>query len=235
MPVSSNYDEYDKKYCYPGTNVLKNNLNIKNQNELNHAERELTSLRIYELEMHPIKGNFDLKHLQAIHKYIFQDLYDWAGKIRQVDISKGNVFCNFHFINNYGDDIFKKLQKEHYLLNLPRDKFCERLAYFFSEINALHPFREGNGRSQREFIKTLSYAAGYELDFTKVTKELMIEASHKAFYCDYSSMVRMFQNISSSISYKDQFQFISNVIPQNSNFRKEFNQFVKASEYENNY
>lgn len=227
MPFPQKYEESDNKYCYPGTNILINKLNIKNQKELEYAERELTALRIYDLEMHPVKGNFDLKHLQAIHRYIFQDLYDWAGEIRQVDISKGNLFCKFQFIKGYGDDIFKKLQKEKYLLNLPKEMFCERLAYYFSEINALHPFREGNGRTQREFIKTLSYAAGYEINYASVTEEEMIEVSHKAFHCDYSGIENLLRRISSPISYKEQQQFIDYITPEKNNLRTNFKQICK--------
>jgi len=212
----------DKIYCYPGSDVLINKLDIKTEETLNQAERELTSLRIYELEVHIVKGNFDLKHLQDIHKYIFQDLYEWAGKIRTVDISKGNLFCNFQFIPSYSDDIFSKLQKDKYLLNTPKDKIIEKLAYYFSEINALHPFREGNGRTQREYIKLLAYAAGYQLDFSGISQNEMIEASHKAFYCDYTSMQNIFTKIISKIPVIDQQSYIEYITPHNSLLRKEY-------------
>ena len=85
----------------------------------------------------------DIKHLQAIHRYIFQDVYDWAGKVRTVDIAKGNMFCNVRFISGQADEIFTKLKEEKYLAGLDEETFIKRLAYYFSEINALHPFREG--------------------------------------------------------------------------------------------
>ncbi len=110
-------------------------------------------VRILELLNNPVKGTFDLKHLQAIHAYIFQDVYDWAGELRKVDISKGFMFCNFLFISEQAEEIFGKLKAENYLHGLKEDDFIVRLAYYFSEINALHLFREGNGRSQREFIR----------------------------------------------------------------------------------
>lgn len=211
----------DKKYCYPGTDILINKLGIKIGETLNQAERELTSLRIYELEVHPIKGNFDLKHLQDIHRYIFQDLYDWAGEIRTVDISKGNMFCNFQFISSYSEDIFYKLQKDKYLINTPKEKIIDKLAYYFSEINALHPFREGNGRTQREYTKLLACVAGYQLDFSGISQNEMIEASHKAFRCDYASMQNIFSRITSKISVREQQCYIEYIVPHNSLLKKE--------------
>ena len=77
-------------------------------------------------------------------------------KVRTVDIAKGNMFCNVRFISSQADVIFSGLKEEHYLAGLDEDMFIKRLAYYFSEINALHPFREGNGRSQREFIRSLA-------------------------------------------------------------------------------
>lgn len=105
--------------------------------------------------------------MQAIHAYIFQDVYDWAGKIRTVDIAKGNTFCNVRFISSQADAIFSKLKEEYYLAGLEEYMFTKRLAYYFSEINALHPFREGNGHSQREFIRSLALKNGYLIYFEK--------------------------------------------------------------------
>ena len=80
-------------YCYKGTNVLINKLNITNDEELYNAEMELVSLRIYELNEKPLKGNFDFKYLKNIHKYLFQDVYRWAGEIRNCNIAKQDLFC----------------------------------------------------------------------------------------------------------------------------------------------
>ncbi len=89
----------DHIYCYPNSDVLINKLNIRDNDILSEAERRLTMLRISDLIDNPIKGEFDLKHLQTIHKYIFQDIYDWAGEIRTVDIAKQNMFCKVQYIN----------------------------------------------------------------------------------------------------------------------------------------
>ena len=100
----------DTKYCYPDSNVLINKLDIRDLDKLHVFERKLTMLRLLELMDKPINGKFDFKHLQAIHKYIFQDIYDWAGKVRTVDIAKGNMFCNVRFIDSQADEIFRSLR-----------------------------------------------------------------------------------------------------------------------------
>lgn len=181
----------DTKYCYPDSDVLVNKLDIRDPNKLQIFERKLTMLRLLELIDKPIEGKFDLKHLQAIHAYIFQDVYDWEGKIRTVDIAKGNTFCNVRFISSQADVIFSKLKEEYYLAGLEEYMFTKRLAYYFSEINALHPFRKGNGRSQREFIRSLALKNGYLIYFEKASKEEMLIASKKSFMFDYEDMEKI--------------------------------------------
>lgn len=181
----------DRIYCYPNSDVLINKLNIKEQEKLHIFERKLTMLRLIELIDKPIKGNFDFKHLQNIHQYIFQDLYDWAGEVRKIDIAKGNMFCNVKFIDTQAKEIFDKLKKEKYLEGLSEDDFIKKLAYFFSEINALHPFREGNGRSQREFFRSLAIKNGYVISFSNISENEMLEASQKSFLCEYGAMEKL--------------------------------------------
>lgn len=181
----------DTVYCYrdipnPEENVLINKFGIKNKQVLRDAETELTVIRIHELEINPLKGHFDLTHLQDIHQYIFQDVYDWAGKLRTVDIEKGNMFCHCEYIPSYSESIFSELKGKHYLKK--SENIAADLAYFLCELNALHPFREGNGRSQREFIRELALYNGYRLSYSGISQDEMIEASKKGFLCDYSTM-----------------------------------------------
>lgn len=182
----------DRIYCYPDSDVLINKMGIRDMERLRQMEKRLTMLRILELVDSPIQGKFDLRHLQLIHEYIFQDVYVWAGKIRKVDIAKGNMFCNVKFIESQAEEIFGKLREENYLSGLGEEEFSVRLAYYFSEINALHPFREGNGRSQREFIRTLTLHNGYVINFAKVSREEMIKASESSFLCEYTEMEKLF-------------------------------------------
>ena len=179
-------------YCYPDTDVLKNKLDIREQEKLQRFERKLTMLRLMELLENPIEGDFDLKHLQAIHRYIFQDIYEWAGEIRTVDIAKGNMFCNVRFLSSQADEIFGRLKGDNYLEGLTREEFVKKIAFYFSEINALHPFREGNGRCQREFIRSLAIRNGYLIKFANVDAEEMLTASRDSFLCDYMAMERLF-------------------------------------------
>lgn len=185
----------DKIYCYPNSDVLINKLNIHDSDKLREAERKLTMLRLMDLLEKPVTGKFDFEHLRNIHKYIFQDIYSWAGKIRTVDIAKSNMFCKVQFIEMQASELFRKLQNDDYLKRLPKEKFVEKAAYYFSEINALHPFREGNGRTQRELIRQLAYESGYILHFAVISEKEMVEASIDSFICDYKKMKTLFTKI----------------------------------------
>lgn len=185
----------DKVYCYPDSEVLVNKLNIRDIDRLHEAERRLTMLRLDDLLNNPIKGNFDLKHLQSIHKYLFQDFYEWAGKIRIVDIAKSNMFCKVQFINAQANEIFCSLKSDNFLSGISREEFVKKSAYYFSEINALHPFREGNGRAQREFIRELALHQGYSVYFADIGESEMLNASITSFICDYEKMERLFDKV----------------------------------------
>ena len=192
------YDyEWDVEYCYLDSNVLINKLNITNNDDLSVAEREITSIKLAYAKQNRIKGNFDLKHMQKIHKFLFEDIYSWAGKLRHVNISKGNQFCLAQNLERYAEDVFLKLKAENYLVN--SENVPERLAYYLSEINVLHPFREGNGRTQRLFIEYLALNAGYRVDFSDVTPEEMIIASAESFACNYEKINSMFERITHKI------------------------------------
>ena len=180
----SRYDA-DDTYCYPGTDVLRNKSEITNAEDLDAYEGELSTLRSIEILENPIAGQFDLAHLQRIHLALFQDVYEWAGKIRTVDISRGNSrFANVRFIESAASDIFNKLARENWLRGLDADTLSKRLAHYLSEINALHPFREGNGRVQRIFISQLSQSAGYQLDYSDLEQEQIYRAMELAFNGD---------------------------------------------------
>ena len=167
---------------YPKTNCLVNNLGINNWDLLQEAERNLTGFRMIEQWRDPLPGKFDFKHLKAIHYAIFQDIFAWAGKERTTNIGKGDQwFCLVENIESYQQEIFNRLKKENYFLGLEPDKFANKAAKFLSDLNALHPFREGNGRTQREFLRCLILNAGYQLDLSDITQEYMIFASRESF------------------------------------------------------
>lgn len=220
-----NYYEYewDSYYCYPNCFILKNKLNIKDEDLLEEAERQITAVKILDIKMHPVKGDLNFSHLVNIHKYIFEDIYNWAGEARSVNITKGSQFCNYLFINNMAEEIFSKLQKEKFLIGLPKDELIIRLSYYLGELNAMHPFREGNGRTQRVFIEYLAQTAGYYVDFSKVSSKEMIEASADSFVCNYNKMNNMFREIIEPIANDDQQEFISSMSLRNGILIKTFN------------
>jgi cell filamentation protein len=177
----SRYDGSDA-YVYPGTEVLRNKADIHGQAALDAFEADVSAVRMLELINNPIQGVFDLKHLCAIHRYLFQDVYDWAGEIRTVDISRGaSRFANFGLIESYLDPQLQGLAKENFLRGIEPDRFVARLAYYMGEINAAHPFREGNGRVQRLFCAQLAEQAGYFIDFETVDQTRMYDVMIASF------------------------------------------------------
>lgn len=205
--------ERDSKYCYPHSFILINKLEITDKDALNEAEREITSTRISQLKEHPVKGRFDLKHLQAIHRFIFQDIYDWAGELRTVNIAKGNQFCNCMYLESGFGSVYKQLESDHFLIGIDPDSVCEKLAYYLGELNVVHPFREGNGRAQRAYMESLALVSGYHIDFSNITSHDMIEASADAFNCNYSKMTAIFEKITTPVSTDEQLQHIREIIP----------------------
>lgn len=169
--------------------VLKNYLGIKDQYKLEAAERDITSYKESIFKDNPIKGKFDLKHLQDIHKYLFGDIYPFAGKIRDGYLQKGQQdFTMGYRIIPQAEKLFTQLKNEQFLRKTDPEKIAGRLAYYMGEINAIHPFREGNGRTQRIFISQLAKEAGFELTFSKSTQEEMVNASIQAHRCDYKGL-----------------------------------------------
>ena len=171
----------DNKYCYPDSDVLINKLNIKDERRLFDAEKKLSFVRLQELQNNPVKGKFDFKHLLDIHKYIFQDIYVWAGKTRTVEISKGNSFCTVACINSYAESVFNKYFPQCYENKDDLEKFLKVFAENYADVNALHPFREGNGRTQREFARLVCEKCGYVFDLSCTTHEEMLRASQISF------------------------------------------------------
>ena len=168
------------KYCYPNSNVLINNFNIQNQENLNKAERNITALMLLKLQTSPIpEANklFSVEYFTDLHKQVFEHIYPFAGKIRNENMIKGNTpFCRPEFIYNYLNMLFEKMFEDVKKIKTKED-IITFLAYYYSEINIVHPFREGNGRIMREFLrqvveflnKVLNF--NLELDFSNVTEE----------------------------------------------------------------
>ena len=164
--MRDNYQYVDPDYTYtdPATGLLRNKENIDNSQLLTVFESMKCSKRLEELAKNPIKIE-NSSSLLDIHRYLFQDIYEWAGQKRTVEISKqGKPF----FITTYFDKGFAYIDTliAEYRKVDPSDKagLAVHLANLLDSINYLHPFREGNGRTQREFLRTLALEKGYTLN-----------------------------------------------------------------------
>jgi cell filamentation protein len=164
-------------YSDPVTGVLYNKLGLGSAADLESAEREITHAALILLDESPVAPGYDLPHLREIHTRIFGDIYEWAGQIRTVTIAKGAVFCLPQYIDSSAAVIFGELHGEDCLRGLCRDAFVRRLAYYLGEVNALHPFREGNGRAQRAFFGQLARDAGFTLAWQHLDPVRNVDAS----------------------------------------------------------
>lgn len=167
--------------CYEGTTCLINKLGIKDDKKLSLIEGQITFAKGSELERKPIEGKFDFEHYKAIHKYLFDEIYEWAGKIRNVNISKkGTSFVKANEIEQLANACFTRLKSENYFKGQDFDTFISNIVDFYCVTNMLHPFREGNGRTQRIFISQLVRYAGYDINFSTINSDDLILATIQA-------------------------------------------------------
>jgi cell filamentation protein len=171
--------------------VLRNRLGITDREELARAEAVLTASRLYDLQRTRLPGRYDLAHLQAFHRVIFGDVYDWAGELRTVSIGKGGLFCLPQHIVSFADEVFGRLARAGYLRGLERAAFIAQLTELLADINALHPFREGNGRTQRAFLAQLARDAGYRIRWAAMDPAVNVHASRAALAGDSSLLHEM--------------------------------------------
>ncbi len=167
--------------CYPGTRVLINKLGITDEKELNEVEGMLTYKRSCELFEEKLKPGFDFSDYKELHYRLFGELYDWAGKVRTISISKmKTVFTAPEKIEDMGVRIFARLKKEKYFAGYKRAEFVAEIADLYNSLNRLHPFREGNGRTQRAFMVQLIRGAGYDISYNAVNSETLMIGSIQA-------------------------------------------------------
>jgi cell filamentation protein len=175
-------------YVYPGTDVLRNKFNIRDADRLRVVEANVTGPKIAELRHHRLDGRYDLAHLRRFHREIFSSLYPWAGEIRSVYIAKAQLFAAPQYITPYLGDQLARLGAENHLRGLDQSQFVERATYYLAEVNAVHPFREGNGRTQRAFFGQLAHDAGYEIAWDRLDPDRNIEASIASLDGDNSKL-----------------------------------------------
>jgi cell filamentation protein len=183
-------------YLIHGSDVLKNKLGLVTTEALDLAEARIVSVRA--LQEFPT-GNFDRKHLLAHHDQLFSAIYPWAGKVRSVSISKGVYrFESPERITPELDRILNRLKANQFLGGLALGDFCEYAAQYYSDLNVVHPFREGNGRTQRRFFEQLALRAGYQLNWEQVPAHHMIEASIRGWEQDVRPMQALFRAVTTA-------------------------------------
>ena len=182
--------------CYPGTTVLVNKLNIHDQKELDIVEKQITLLRAVQAEQNMSFDKPDLNFYLSIHRFLFEDIYEWAGTFRTVNISKkGTVFCKSDQIKETCILKFQRLTEHNYFADLDTPDFISEVADFYNEMNLLHPFREGNGRTLRLFITLLVRNSKRNISFADVDPDILMIATIQAAHGDISMLKNVFEDI----------------------------------------
>lgn len=169
----------DPDYCYPPDfTVLRNKLGIRDAPTLEAAERRFIAQRL--LEAVPT-GDFDLDHLRAIHQHLFQDVYEWAGEVRTVEIAKsGSVFQPRRFIETGMANVHRRIVAAAYFRGTSPERFADGAGPILGDVNHVHPFREGNGRTQLQYLKQLAERAGHGIDLTRLDRDAWMDASRRS-------------------------------------------------------
>jgi cell filamentation protein len=174
--------------CPPDFVVLRNKLDFRDADQLALVEAVLVSQRI--AEGIP-SGGFDLAHLKAIHRHLFQDVYEWAGQIRTVEISKGgNRFQFRRYIETGMADVDRRLLQRNFLKGLDAETFSREAGPIIGDVNYVHPFRDGNGRVQVLYLEQLANRAGHRLDLTRIDKDAWIAASSRSHFGNYDALAK---------------------------------------------
>lgn len=166
-------------YCYPDSTVLKNIPDLRDQTALDAFEAVSTAQRSDEALP---TGRLSVTHYCAIHRHLFQDVYRWAGRFRTVRIGKdGNMFCFPEHIRREMRSLFSSLRQQHYLRDRTPEEFAKGAADFLADLNAIHPFRDGNGRAQVAFMALLAHQAGHGLQFDRLDPDSFLSAMIVSF------------------------------------------------------
>lgn len=177
--IGDRYQTIDDPACYPGTQILKNIPDLRDAAELEAFEIEMVALRT---EEGVPEGKLSTAHYRAIHRHLFQDVYAWAGKYRTIRTAKGgNPFCYPEYIDGQMKTLFERLKAPEFQPGTDSNLFVPALADFTGELNAIHPFREGNGRTQFVLLRLLGQAAGHPFRAEAVEPEEFLAAMVASF------------------------------------------------------
>ena len=174
------YDVYavaGSLYCYPDSSVLRNRFGIKDSEQLRTIEADISAARQSELIERAVTGRFTSNHLCQIHRHLLGDIYPFAGNFRHEDIAKGTTrFLAHNEIRPKLKELLKQLHSEGLLCGLERDALIDRSAYYMAELNYIHPFREGNGRAIREFMRQLFLYNGFHVNWDAIPVDVLLQA-----------------------------------------------------------
>lgn len=180
------YAAFDDPYCYPGSSVLRNRRDLRDQEALERWELEAVGLRMAEA---PPRGRYDAKHYRVVHRRLFGDVYAWAGRYRTVRMSKGSTdFGPPDHIGVEMDRKFAGLTRPPFQRGSAAEDFIPALAEFLGELNAIHPFREGNGRTQLRFARMLGQRAGHQLRLEAIEPEPFLTAMIASYRGDLARL-----------------------------------------------
>lgn len=172
------YTTVQSIYCYPDSDVLKNKLNIRDPGELKQAEEEFVAVKQLVLLQDPIRGRFTMTHLLRIHRFLFEDVYPFAGRLRREQISKGNTsFYPPNLIERELRRVFREIHETGMLREQDLQEQIRHLSFVMAELNLIHPFREGNGRSIRELIRCMALSYGLFLNWGNTDRDSLIDAA----------------------------------------------------------
>jgi cell filamentation protein len=179
-------------YCYPGSDVLRNLLNIHDEEQLQRAERELSEIAVSKFRLLP--PPFDLSLFQHIHKSLFSDVYEWAGQLRTVNIQKGDtLFCTADRIAPETEKIFRVMENAAWFVGTSKAELVTKVAETYGDLNVIHPFREGNGRAQRILFEQIIINAGFAVDWWLIKDTAWVPANIDAVTCDYRGLETIFE------------------------------------------
>ncbi len=181
--------------CYENTAVLKNKFGIKDEANLELMERNITGFQIMKAYKDIVFENVDFAFYKKLHYYVFSDIYEWAGCVRGINMSKkGTMFCPFEKIEEFGKSIFQRLDDKCFFRSLDFEEFVNDFTDLYCSLNYLHPFREGNGRIQRLFLSMMLKNAGMYIDFSGIDKDDIMIATIKSSNGDVFMLKNLFKN-----------------------------------------
>ena len=184
------YDAINSKYTYKGTDILKNKLNIQDEELLKEYETRIVAFKIATINSQKLPAGYTPERLKFIHKYLFEDIFDFAGEYRQENITKENFrFSEYEYIEENIERIFKSINIDE-MKKMPFQKFVETISYIMTELNVLHPFREGNGRTIRELVREICFDCGCAIDWYEINHDDILKAA-KLAVLDEKEQIKM--------------------------------------------